>query len=211
MKRRLARTALLAAAAVLLGAVAGPAHAQSLAANFTSVTTDYTNGSWNLGWEFNVLQPIFVNSLAFYDDGMNGLTENHDVGIWDPSGNLLGSATVTNSDPLTGFFRTHGVTPFLLAVGNGYRVAGVSGSENYTWAPNGFSTIPEVQFVQDRWTLSTSLVYPTDSNDGADGAAFFGGNFGTTSTPEPASLVLMASGLLLAGGVVGWRRRPLLY
>ena len=44
---------------------------------------DFTNGSWSLGWEFNVNQPITVTSLGFYDDLKNDLIESNFRTIFD--------------------------------------------------------------------------------------------------------------------------------
>jgi hypothetical protein len=51
-----------------------------LAMDFTTPTIDFTNDTWSLGWEFNVLNPVTVTALGFYDD----------LGIFDSIGTLLG-------------------------------------------------------------------------------------------------------------------------
>jgi len=188
----------LSLAAVVLVLACGMAMANpDPAVDFDSVNYDFTNGTWSLGWEFNVLSPVTVTTLGFYDDLMNGLTENHDVGIWDPSGSLLVSGTVTPGSPLVGWFRWTAVPLTTLAVGDGYRIAATTGSENYTWEPNGLTVVPQIELVQSRETSSSTLVYPenTDVQYG-----IFGPNFNIVKpVPEPASVAalgLMASGLL---------------
>jgi hypothetical protein len=89
----------------LVALMAAPSPA-SLAIDFSDVYTskNFTNNDWSLGFEFTVNSPVFVTQLGFYDDWQNGLTETHDVGIYDAAQNLLVSTTVSPSDPLTAFF-----------------------------------------------------------------------------------------------------------
>jgi hypothetical protein len=172
------------------------------AVDFSSVTTDFTNGSWSIGFEFNVLTPITVTQLGFYDDLKNGFTQSHEVGIFNANANLLVSTTVTNSDPIIGFFRWHDISPIVLQVGNDYRIAGVTGSENYTWEPNGLIIVSQIAFIQSRETKSSTLVYPTnlDVHYG-----IFGPNFQieTSQVPEPVTILLLGFGLV---GLAGARR-----
>ena len=58
-----------------------------------------------------------VKYLGFFDYQGDGLTETHDVGIYDPAGNLLASATVLPGDPLIGHFRWVAVSPIVLDPG----------------------------------------------------------------------------------------------
>ncbi len=52
-----------------------------------------------------------ITSLGFYDFGQDGIAANYQVGLWDASQNLLASATVTPSSPLTGDFRYAAISP----------------------------------------------------------------------------------------------------
>ncbi len=47
------------------------------------------NQDQSVGWEFNVDIAFTVTGLQWYDDGGNGLTISHEVGLWDPLGVLL--------------------------------------------------------------------------------------------------------------------------
>ena len=192
-------------AAVLATLPAYHATAATLAADFTSPTVDSTNGSWSLGFEFNVNIPFVVTELGFYDDFQNDLTQSHDVGIYNAGGTLLVSGTISPGDPLVSWFRWTSVTPTLLPVGNGYRIAGVTGAENYTWSPTGFTTDPSITFVADRYTSSATLVFPADGPVGVNG--FFGPNFAGNPVPEPGTFALLAAGLIAGIGRVRHIRR----
>ena len=48
----------------------------------------------NIGWSFQVNSSVTVNSLGVFDVGADGLSERHQVGIWDSSNNLLAQTTV---------------------------------------------------------------------------------------------------------------------
>ena len=67
----------------LIALMAGPALA-GLAVDFSSVTVDYSFGdTYSVGFDFSTNAPVTINKLGFYDDGKNGLSANHDVGIFD--------------------------------------------------------------------------------------------------------------------------------
>jgi hypothetical protein len=119
---------------VLLAASA-PAFGDVPAMSFDSLGSGqnyYQNQSYSLGWKFQTNQGIEVTALGFYDDLANGLTESHPVGIFDASNSqLVRSVTVTNSDPLTGFFHFHSIAPIFLPAGHEYYVTSVTGTEKY--------------------------------------------------------------------------------
>jgi MYXO-CTERM domain-containing protein len=203
MKKRL--ITLLLASSTLLFSV------QKLSADsvvdFTDPGTFFNNGNqYVLGFDFVVANTISINGLGYFDSYMNGLTENHDVGLWDSSGTLLASATVTNADGLEGWFRYATIGNMTLGAGT-YTVAGVAGSEDYAFNPVGFSTAPGVTFIQSSWDLTNTLLDPSQ-HDNLEG--YFGANVRVAGAQDRSVPDASATWLMMVGGlglVAAIRRR----
>jgi hypothetical protein len=159
---------------------------------------------------------INVTALGFYDatltgSGLVGLSNCDgcgEVGIYNSSGTLLVSGLVTTSGTLVGDFYYVSVPTTLLAAGQHYFVVGETGNSDYTFATTGFAVSPDITFLQDAFVFSSTLAFPT-SSDGftqGDGGGFFGANFeespASTATPEPSSILLLGSSLLMAVGAI---------
>lgn len=145
------------------------------AINFSSTDNWGVAALFCLGFEFDAVEPFDVTALGVYDEGKDGLVQSHRVGIFGANGTLLVSATVTENDPLRGFFRYHDIPAFRLMAGTGYRIVALGGSDPITWNPKGFKTDSRVRFVRDRYEgNAASLVFPTRSDNliGQFGANF---------------------------------------
>lgn len=87
------------------------------------------NNDQSVGWQFDVLTPVTVTHLSWYDDGKDGLSVEHKVGIWAPDGTLLTSVIVPKGTAasLDGVWRVVPVTSVTLKAGAGYIVGGYNG------------------------------------------------------------------------------------
>lgn len=200
--------AVLAVSAVFTGS----AFADTPGVSFTApgTTTNNTDG-FSIGYAFTTLFDTNVTALGYYDNG--GLREAHQVGLFDGTGALLASTTITGNGTQVGFFNFNSITPILLAAGGEYEVEGTSGViDNYTFNTVDFTVEPTIGFVLDTFALGNTLQFAISSTGitASAGGGIFGANFETDSTavavtPEPSSLMLFSTGFLGLAGVV--RRR----
>jgi len=192
---------LLSATLVLLSASA--ARADTAGISFTSPGNSLNNAEgFSLGFVFTATSSFAIDSLGYYDNG--GLTEVHQVGLYNSSGTLLASATVTGTGTQVGFFNYTAISDVDLIAGQTYQVVGTSGFvDPYAYDPVGFTTASNVTFNNDVYTGGDTLAFGTLS---AGVTGWFGPNFEEASTvPEPSTLALFGTGLLSACGLV--RRR----
>lgn len=187
------------------------------AVTFTDPGTQGTNGAWSIGWMFSTNTDIQVNALGYYNASLaggdssfaNGTCNCGEVGIFDSTGNLLASTTVTAGGSLEGLFNYGDIAPITLASGQTYVIAAETGSSDYAYYTGGFTVNPNINFIQDEYLSSSTLAFPTDSSaiTAADGGGWFGPNFeSTTATPEPSYIAAVTIGMLVMG-MVAWKKR----
>ena len=181
-------------------------YANAAAINLTTPGSEYGGGQYTLGFEFTVSSNRTITSLGVYDSGANGLSSNAQIGIWDTSGNLLTSTTIlAGTGQLDGLFRYVNISGFSLVAGTHYVIGAyttdLASSLNTLQGGSG-SIDPDVDVIVDRYSAFNSIFsFPTQTDGHADGA-WLGANFRTGATgsvPEPASLALIALGLLGIG------------
>jgi Domain of unknown function (DUF4082)/PEP-CTERM motif len=205
--------AALCATALLSLVVASSAAASTLAVNVTNTTgTTLSNPPFTLGWHFTVLNDITLTDLGLFDDSQDGLTDSYEIGLWDSSQTLLRSATLSSGSGTTLIeeFRFVSVSPLLLSAGQTYAIGALYISGNdfliFPGAATGFTTAPDLTFLNNAFAGDGSLSFPGDSSE--PGAAYFGPNFryDSAAIPEPASLTLFGLGL---AGIARrrWRQR----
>jgi hypothetical protein len=84
----------------------------------------FSSGNDTYGFDFTVgATSLLVTDLGLWDVNSDGFSNAHIIGLWDNSGNLLGSVPIAAGtvDPLTGEFRYAPlVIPVTLAAGSTY-------------------------------------------------------------------------------------------
>jgi hypothetical protein len=161
------------------------------------------NQAQSVGWQFNVLNPLTVNALGWFDEGADGLGHSHTVGIWNPAGALLTSILVPAGTvaSLNGVYRMVSIADLILPVANGY----IIGGENFDTSGDRLAadvtqTVDSrLGFVDATFSspLGSGFTRPTLSSVATDG--FYGPMFAaaSASVPEPASILLLVSVVLL--------------
>jgi len=177
----------------------------------TSSAFSAANFNQTVGWEFDVTSPITVTGLGWYDQGGNGLSTAHEVGIWDLSGDLVASVLVGagTTDPLDGLFRTASVTPIVLSAGD-YIVGGQNFSTNTEQLAFGVAptiTDPSVSFLGGEYSSGTGFSDPTNHTGVAD--CCWGPSFSVAATPEPADASAFLALGVLAAALFARRRHRL--
>ncbi|MDD5556975.1 MAG: DUF4082 domain-containing protein [bacterium] len=198
------------AAAAFLCSPGGRAAAEPVLTFAPGTGRDVGNGPFSVGWRFDVLQPVTVTGLGWYDQGGDGLEEAHTVGLWGPDRALRHSATVPSgsSASLVGQFRTVALPAFTLSPGKGYTVGGrtVAGvTERITGGDSPFSTVsqtvdPRIRYVAPVTTVDNPDFARPDFPLGDWG--FYGPSFSVlpAPTPVPKPLEIEVSSNSVAAG-----------
>ncbi len=158
-----------------------------------------------VGFKFTAESASNLTALGYHDEGLDGLFNAHDVGLYDLSGTLLSSATVpggTTGD-LIGEYRyvTLG-SAYTLTAGTEYVLAA------HTTAGDGyrFGTVPPITLTVDplisigddasRYVYGPGLAFPT-AFAGYD--IYATPNMLLSPVPEPETYALLLAGLGLIG------------
>lgn len=143
--------------------------------------------------------------------GTNGAVNgSHEIGIWNTSGVLLGSATLSAGAVDATNVRYIGVTPISLASGTQYFIGGrdTSGdNDSYLTSVSNLVTDAAITFNGSAASAGgDGFAFPGSINNISTGGRF-GANFqfSVAGVPEPQSWALMIVGFGMVGGVM--RRR----
>jgi len=199
MKKKLLAVAAVAVLTLLVGGV-GQAKADQTAVTLTGYNL-YTNGGWTLGFEFSPTVNIDVTALGSFFPG--GATDTHGVTLWDATGHVLATTTVTGNG--TQGIDYTAIAPVLLTAGTNYFVGATTLADNYadngaTWTVN-----PDINYIAHA-EIQTAGVTPQFPTNTYTNFGDFGADFMFTPVPEPASLALLGIGAM---GLIGYglRRR----
>jgi hypothetical protein len=153
------------------------------------------------GWKFTVgSSPISVTQLGFFDVGLNGLFDSHQIGIWDTSGTLLVQATVPagTAGDLIGAYRFTLVSDTTLSANTSYLIGAHSLLPNDTAiafdAPQTYAS--EINYQSASYFGGSGFGAPATSYGAAHGV--FGPNFQfVNAIPESEHYSLMAGAGLI--------------
>jgi hypothetical protein len=195
-----------------------PGASPGLGLDFTGGTAGPPTGDTVGGWEFTLDVPMEVYALGVWDEGGDGLSLGHDVGLYSVENETLlattgiASGTAVPSIEASGSWVFVDIAPLVLAPGS-YVVAATYTHEDLdvvhfvATAAEG----PGVTLVSNRLESSSVLVFPSDDTQILDDG-IFGPNLRLRTPPpsvpalSPAALILL-SALFIGAAGVSLRRR----
>jgi hypothetical protein len=194
-----------------LGLLPAAASATSIA-DITGGAPLVLTGGFVVGYEFHASDTFAVTALGLWDEDGNGFSSGHQVGLWTAGGSLLSSATVDNSGVAVASASPDGrwvfeSIPLLTLTPGDYVVGALFGVDNLDAvrvSPVGGSTInatfaPGSAFNEARLVQSVALTFPSGTVSLNAEPRYFGPNLtvtDVTAVPEPASVVLLGTGLI---------------
>lgn len=171
------------------------------------------NPPFTIGWAFDLTANNTVSALGIWDEGSDGLSERHEVALWNNSGTLLASTIlgagasgdqVVASASQLGSWRFNDIAPLVLTPGT-YVLGTVSGSDAFRTFVQSITLDPAISnFDSGKYSSGGTLAFPT--LDESSAFSLFGPNLilNGTQVPTPGSLALLGLGVL---GLLHVRRR----
>ena len=167
----------------------------------------------SLGWTFQPLTDIDVTALGAFDYVVPG-TGVLDVGLWDSTGTLLASGTISATSTSINQSLYQSITPVMLTAGQTYYLAAYSPSGSFSFyvvgpdnGPNGGNATmsPEIQLGAAAYTPDAGFAFPS-TTEGSSGDAVIAPNFQFEVVPEPSTFCLLGGGLII---LMAMRRRQI--
>ncbi len=164
-----------------------------------------------IGFSFTLTQPTSVNALGYW---IGGIPANSRVGIWDSSGTLITSTTVTTTDPVTNNYRFGSIAPVLLQAMTTYIIGGEYTGGAFPFNLQNLTKAPVYIYGDIRESRAASGFSVPDSSF-ADSQGAFGDqgfalvNFSIAAVPEPATWAMMLIGFGVIGTSLRRRRKAL--
>ena len=192
--------ALLATAAVATVSAGRASASASTFAYTISNTTAVTLGNppFTLGFQIVTTKALKASGFGFFDSGLDGFAESHDIGLFDARGNLIESGTVAagTGSPLDGAFRTVAFAPITLAAG-AYEVGALyaNGADPvlFPGQASNFVLAPGIASLRASYAFGGTLIDPTTVQGGI---GYFGPNLVLSVVPEPGMFGLIAASLV---------------
>ncbi len=158
-------------------------------ASFTSGLKNASLSNTTYGYSFTTASALTIRSLGIFDVGFDGLSEGHQVGIWDLSQTLLGSVSIgpgTSATLVNGFRYANLSSPLTLTAGTTYRIGAFYAGLGDEFAQDATALEGNgITLLTSHYSLPSSpnLSYPNFQTNFADG--YLGPNFSTQSVPAP--------------------------
>ena len=169
---------------------------------------DFTD-TVTIGYSFSTgSDAVLVDSLGFWDEGLDGFDSAVDVGLWDVDGNQLASITLGagTSGDLDGEFRYEDLNMSVVLDPNSEYVLGAFRLPGVSYNAVGFTpgidflTDPNFTIIEERASSDAGgefgIVFPGFVFD--QGEALVGPNLRFSAVPEPGSTVLLGVFVLLS-------------
>ena len=173
------------------------ARANTVALDFAGAEKTILPSGFTYGWAFTLSGPVLVTDLGFWDEDNNGLSNDHNVTIWDNTTmSVMAQANVTSAGTLVDGFRYVSLpVPVLLPLGD-YTIAAFNHGPNLV--PDNLrqnaatiTTAAGVTYNGSRETVGDSS-QPGDLGNKSN--SYFGPNFQFTpvrSVPDAGSALML--------------------
>jgi hypothetical protein len=162
------------------------------------------------GWAFSVCHPVDVTALGIWDEGADGLANDHEIGLWNADGSVLLASVPTTLPTFSrpsalsgaGEWLFIAIDPVQLAPGSYLLGATYQASDaDVIRLQATAETAAEITYLETRSIGSASLEAPLNTDPGNENG-FFGPNLLVNEAPEavpslgPTALAML--GLLIA-------------
>ena len=207
MKTRLIFTLSLGVAALNAYALGPAVTSFTGGSRFTSFFGSQQSTPDVVGFRFTANTDFNVVRLGVWNDNdLNGLEEDHEVGLWRQSdGVLLAQATVGPTGILIGDFRYTAISAVTLNSGTDYIIGATywtGGLDGYISSPTSATYDADITHVGAMHPAGVDMGFVMPVNLTTTNRGRFGPNFISEAVPEPSSMALLA-----LGGLALLRRR----